>query len=105
LTTEHGALNGSFTRPLHGELRRALTALRSILLSMRELCTCSICGEPIGVYERVLVIEDDSARASSLAREPDVGDHGATLIHRECAPRLTDERNQLLAAAGLTADR
>jgi hypothetical protein len=105
LTTEHGARNGSFTGRSHGELRKPWTASGSILLSMRELCTCSICGEPIGVYERVLVIEDDSARASSLAREPDVGDHGATVIHRECAARLTDERNQLLAAAGLTSDR
>jgi hypothetical protein len=67
-----------------------------------DVCTCSVCGGAIGVYERVLVIEEESARASSLAREPDVGDHGATVIHRDCAPRLSGERSQLLAAAGLT---
>src|SRR5438309_1993803 len=40
-----------------------------------EVCTCSVCGGAIGVYERVLVIEEELAQASSLAREPDVGDH------------------------------
>jgi hypothetical protein len=70
---------------------------------MRDVCTCSICGEPVGVYERVLVIEQDSARATSLAREPDAGAYGATMIHRACAPRVSDERSRLLMAAGLTA--
>jgi hypothetical protein len=72
---------------------------------MSDVCTCSICGEALGVYERVLVIGTDSARSTSLAREPDVGDDGATVIHRDCAPRISDERNRLLVAAGLTAGR
>jgi hypothetical protein len=69
---------------------------------MTDVCTCSICGQAVGVYERVLVIGEDSARASSLAREPGVADDGATVIHRDCASRLSGERSQLLVAAGLT---
>jgi hypothetical protein len=72
---------------------------------MSDLCTCSICGEPLGVYERILVIGTDSARATSLAREPDVGDSGATVIHHDCGRRISDERNRLLVAAGLIAGR
>ena len=73
--------------------------------AMHDVCTCAICGEAIGVYERVLVIGEDSARATSLAREPHLGDDSATVIHHSCASHVSPERNQLLAAAGLTADR
>ena len=51
------------------------------------LC-CSICGDAIGSYESLIVLEGDTARITSLAREPHLGAHNETLVHRVCGPRL-----------------
>jgi hypothetical protein len=70
---------------------------------MPDICTCSVCGEAVGVYERVFVIGEGLARRTSLAREPHLVDDGAMVIHGSCGPRVSGPRHQLLIAAGLTA--
>jgi hypothetical protein len=43
-----------------------------------------ICGDAIGVCEPLVVIDSESARPASPAREPDLGDDGEILAHRYC---------------------
>ncbi len=53
---------------------------------MNGVLYCTVCGEPVGVYESILVIGRDSARTTSLAREPSVGFGAEHVAHRSCAP-------------------
>jgi hypothetical protein len=57
----------------------------SILDSVQGALCCQICGDVLGVYEPLLVIEGASSRTSSLAREPSLGDGRATAVHRNCS--------------------
>jgi hypothetical protein len=70
---------------------------------MPDICTCSVCGEAVGVYERVFVIGDASARRTSLAREPHLADDGAMVIHGSCGSPVSGPRHRLLIAAGFTS--
>ncbi len=45
---------------------------------------CEICGEPIGVYEPVVVGEGPAVRQSSLAREPSLAETEVPVAHRSC---------------------
>lgn len=45
---------------------------------------CPMCGGVIGVYERLLVVSTESARTSSLAREPQLRGGDDVVIHHAC---------------------
>jgi hypothetical protein len=65
------------------------TAGSPILIDMKGVLYCAICGEPVGVYESILVIgrrEHEAPRTTSLAREPNVGFGAEHVAHRSCAP-------------------
>jgi hypothetical protein len=49
---------------------------------------CLFCGQRIGVYERVVVLEHDGPHPeTSLARNPELAERTRTfLIHATCAP-------------------
>ncbi len=52
--------------------------------------TCAHCGDRIGVYEPVVVVNGDSSRTTSLAREPQLSDSiEAVLMHQACAITLS----------------
>jgi hypothetical protein len=57
-----------------------------ILIDMKGVLYCTVCGEPVGVYESLVVVGPDSARTTSLAREPSVGFGAEHVTHRSCAP-------------------
>ena len=57
-----------------------------IIQAMESIPTCVVCGDVLGVYEPVLVLEEGTARPSSLAREPRLADGNGTLAHRSCKP-------------------
>lgn len=54
---------------------------------------CPLCGEVIGVYERVLVTGGASLRVSSLAREPSLRTSEDIIVHHGCGvmPDTADE--------------
>ena len=45
---------------------------------------CGHCGEVIGVYEPLIVIEGREARTTSRAAEPDSGADGSACFHADC---------------------
>jgi hypothetical protein len=49
-----------------------------------EFFRCQSCGEVIGVYEPLVVREEDGARTTSRAAEPDLKASGGTHYHRDC---------------------
>lgn len=49
---------------------------------------CAVCGDVIGVYEPVLVMETTRPRVTSLAREPELSSVEADLAHRDCGPAV-----------------
>ncbi len=60
-----------------------------ILIDMKGVLYCTVCGEAVGVYESIVVIErggTQSVRTTSLAREPSVGFGAEQVTHRSCAP-------------------
>jgi hypothetical protein len=56
--------------------------------AMSAPCVCPVCGDAIGVYEPVLVIDGGWARTSSLLREPLLGSGADVVIHRACGLKL-----------------
>jgi hypothetical protein len=49
--------------------------------------TCVYCGGAITVHERVVVVEHEGERETSLGREPDLARRGgALMVHSRCAP-------------------
>jgi hypothetical protein len=52
---------------------------------MEEGLRCSACGDAIGTYEPVVVIEPEGPRGTSLAREPELASTAAQIVHRSCA--------------------
>lgn len=50
--------------------------------------TCLYCGDVIGVYEPVLVLDHEADRETSLAREPElVTQPNVCLAHSACVPQ------------------
>lgn len=45
---------------------------------------CSRCGDVIGVYEPLVIVEGGGPRESSLAAEPALADASAKLYHQGC---------------------
>ncbi|HUB73973.1 MAG TPA: hypothetical protein VL979_08060 [Solirubrobacteraceae bacterium] len=45
---------------------------------------CGGCGEPIGVYEPMVVLAAGSARETSRAREPCAHEHAEACFHHDC---------------------
>jgi len=43
-----------------------------------------MCGEVIGVYEPVIVFDDDLPRTTSVAREPELGRVQGLIVHAHC---------------------
>ena len=56
------------------------------MLTMEAFARCRHCGEAIGVYERLAVLDGDQVRTSSLAREPALRKNSEVLFHESCAP-------------------
>jgi hypothetical protein len=65
---------------------------------MEEALRCSACGDAIGTYEPVVVLEPGGARGTSLAREPELGQNGERIVHRSCAEDGRAESAGLSAA-------
>lgn len=51
---------------------------------MDELSRCAHCGEVIGVYEPLVVIEDSRVRRTSYAAEPHLADRHGPRYHHAC---------------------
>jgi hypothetical protein len=51
---------------------------------------CQTCGDVIGVYEPVVVLEPPGRRETSLAAEPELRDSAPVCHHRACADDLDD---------------
>jgi hypothetical protein len=51
---------------------------------------CEWCGDRIGVYEPVMVVERSGFRKTSLAREPELRAAGRGLLHAECADAVRE---------------
>jgi hypothetical protein len=52
---------------------------------------CAICGDVIGTYEPATLVEDDAARTTSAAAEPDLDRHAGELFHAACFARAHDD--------------
>jgi len=46
---------------------------------------CAHCGDRIGVYERMIVVEGELTRVTSRAREPEISESSGRLLHAGCA--------------------
>jgi hypothetical protein len=55
---------------------------------MSRRLLCPVCGDVIGVYERLLVIAGGSVRASSLAGEPSLRSGEQVVVHHACGADL-----------------
>ena len=60
---------------------------------MPSLLHCLFCGERIGIYDPIIVVEDDREHSqTSLAREPEVRERTRTfVIHASCAPTTAEK--------------
>ncbi len=59
-----------------------------------QVFLCAHCGDVIGIYEPLVVIEPDGPRQTSRAAEPELASPLGTHFHRDCyeivrAGRLT----------------
>jgi hypothetical protein len=68
-------------------LMPAALAVRILRLVSRRL-VCPVCGDVVGVYERLLVITGGSARVSSLAGEPSLRSGEQVVVHHTCGADL-----------------
>jgi hypothetical protein len=59
---------------------------------------CRDCGEVIGVYEPLVVVEDGEPRSTSFAAEPSLGQHASRRYHRACFGTSGDPEALGLAA-------
>jgi hypothetical protein len=55
---------------------------------MNDRPVCNVCGDAVGMYEPVVALTADSMHRSALAREPQLADSRAVLVHRDCATEL-----------------
>ncbi len=51
---------------------------------MKSMPRCRHCGDVIGAYEPVIVVQSGEARETSRAAEPELVRHAACCYHREC---------------------
>lgn len=51
---------------------------------------CQTCGDVIGVYEPIVLVEPPGRRETSLAAEPGLRDSALACHHRACADDLGD---------------
>jgi hypothetical protein len=51
---------------------------------------CEWCGDRIGVYEPIVVVERSGFRKTSLAREPELRTAGEALLHADCADAIRE---------------
>ena len=51
---------------------------------------CQTCGDVIGVYEPIVLVEPPGRRETSLAAEPDLGYSALACHHRTCVDELDD---------------
>jgi hypothetical protein len=51
---------------------------------MEQPMKCGHCGEVIGVYEPLVLLDDGEARTTSAAAEPQIGEQPGVLFHRAC---------------------
>lgn len=58
----------------------------------RALPRCQTCGDIIGVYEPIVVMEPRGHRETSLAAEPELRDSAPVCLHRACADDLGESR-------------
>jgi hypothetical protein len=53
----------------------------------RSFPTCLYCGDRIGIYEPIIVVEHSGERETSLGREPELARRPRVLlVHCRCAP-------------------
>jgi hypothetical protein len=52
------------------------------------LVRCQTCGDVIGVYEPIVLVEPPGRRETSLAAEPELRDSAPACHHRACADDL-----------------
>jgi hypothetical protein len=46
---------------------------------------CAYCGERVGVYEPIVVVDPGGSRTTSLAREQELEPDRAPVMHADCA--------------------
>jgi len=52
---------------------------------MDEVWRCAHCGVVIGIYEQLVVVDENGARQASRAAEPELSrEQGVPLYHRAC---------------------
>lgn len=54
-----------------------------------SLVTCPVCGDRIGVYERIVAVTPIGARETSRAKDPWLQDSDAILVHAKCSNTAT----------------
>ena len=55
-----------------------------------RLPCCQTCGDVVGVYEPIVLMEPTGRRETSIAAEPGLRDAGLVCHHRACADRLDE---------------
>ena len=59
----------------------------SVAVVANHIPTCLFCGDVIGVYEPIVIVEHEGDRETSLAREPTLHARPGILVaHRACVP-------------------
>lgn len=71
-----------------GQLRMTARAIARMLIGVDRSASCAVCSDVIGVYEPVLVPDHGEWRETSLAREPELRDGEAVLVHVACSSLL-----------------
>jgi hypothetical protein len=61
-----------------------LRVVSRIVKTMQAGLRCSACGDAIGTYEPVVVIQRGSVRGTSVAREPGLAAGAEAIVHRSC---------------------
>ncbi len=57
-----------------------------------EIFSCAHCGDVIGMYEPLIVVEEHGARQTSRAAEPTLAFEPDRHYHRGCYPAGSGER-------------
>jgi hypothetical protein len=62
-----------------------------LMPAIDETSRCTRCGEVIGVYEPLVIVEGGGPRDSSLAAEPALAGASAKLYHRSCHAAFAEQ--------------
>jgi hypothetical protein len=57
-----------------------------------RIFSCADCGDVIGIYEPLIVVEERGPRQTSRAAEPALADRPDSHYHRACYPSMPAER-------------